>query len=99
MDRKGGGGIDGNREGESGRGQWGGGDGEGSNRDGKEVAVGSGTTWRGRWRGQQLGEGGRWEVGNGEGEEGKEVGWGGGEEGGGEISQIDMMGCLGGHRL
>ena len=27
--------------------------------------------------------------------------WGGGEEGtrGAEISQMDMMGCLGGHRL
>ena len=38
--------------------------------------------------------GGRWEVGNGEG--GKR--WGGREQGG-EISQMDMMGCLGGHRL
>ena len=45
--------------------------------------------------------GGRWEGGNGEGGKGKEVGMGGVEEGarGGEISQMDMMGCLGGHRL
>ena len=42
------------------------------------------------------------ERGNGEGgEDGKGGQWGGGEEGtrGGEISQMDMMGCLGGHRL
>ena len=41
---------------------------------------------RRRWRGGSGEEGGRWE---------------GGEEGarGGEISQIYMMGCLGGHRL
>ena len=48
-----------------------------------------------------MGKGGRWEGGNGEGERGKRWGWGGGEEGarGGEISQMDMMGCLCGHRL
>ena len=46
-----------------------------------------------------MGKGGDGEGGNGEGERGKR--WGGGEEGarGGEISQMDMMGCLGGHRL
>ena len=46
--------------------------------------------------------GGRWEGGNREGGKGERGGgWGGGEEGarGGEISQMDMMGCLGGHRL
>ena len=45
--------------------------------------------------------GGRWEGGNREGGKMKQWGWGGGEEGtrGGEISQMDMMGCLGGHRL
>ena len=55
---------------------------------------------RRRWR-----EGNR-EVGEGKGttgrrERGKRWGGGGGEEGarGGEISQMDMMGCLGGHRL
>ena len=53
--------------------------------------------------GEQWGEGG---GGDGKGAMGrgkwKEVGWGGGEEGGRrkkEDSQIDMMGCLGGHRL
>ena len=44
VDRKEGlwGGVDGNREGESGMGQRGGGDGEGSNRHGKRVAMGRG---------------------------------------------------------
>ena len=38
----------------------------------------------------------------GRGEMGKREGWGRGEEEGargGEISQMNMMGCLGGHRL
>ena len=37
----------------------------------------------------------------GRGERGMRWGWGGGEEEerGGEISQMDMMGCLGGHGL
>ena len=37
----------------------------------------------------------------GRGERGNRWGWGGREEGarGGEISQMDMMGCLGRHRL
>ena len=37
----------------------------------------------------------------GRGERGKRWGWVGGEEGArrGETSQMDMMGCLGGHRL
>ena len=45
VDRKKGGwgGVDGNREGESGRGQQGGRDGEGSNRDGKRLAMERGT--------------------------------------------------------
>ena len=45
VDRKKGGwgGVDGNREGESGIGQWGGRDGEGSNRDGKRLAMERGT--------------------------------------------------------
>ena len=86
-----------------GRGRWQrlGEDGEGSstemsNRDRKRMVMGRGKTWRGRWR-----VGGRWEGGNGEGERGKRWGWGRGEEGarGGEISQMDMMGCLDGHRL
>ena len=84
MDRKEGGwgGIDGNREGESVRGQRGGGDGEGSNRDGKEVAVGSGTTWRGEMERAAMGGGGEMGRGQWGGGKGKEVGWGGGEEGG-----------------
>ena len=40
---KGWGGVDGNGEGESGRGQRAGVDGEGSNRDGKRVTMGRGT--------------------------------------------------------
>ena len=49
-----------------GRGRWqrGGGDGEGSNRDWKRVAMGEGDVRR-IWRGGQWG---RWEGGNGEGE-------------------------------
>ena len=49
-----------------------------------------------------MGKGGEDGKGaTGRGERGKRWGWGGGEEGarGGEISQMDMMGCLGGHRL
>ena len=57
---------------------------------------------RRRWRGGSgEGEGG-WEGGNREGGKDETVGMGrGGEEGarGGDISQMDMMGCLGGHRL
>ena len=48
--------------------------------------------WReGQWGRGQRGGGKRERGGDGEG----------GEEGvrGGEISQMDMMGCLGGHRL
>ena len=59
-----------------GRGGWqrGGGDGKGSNRDGKRVQKWEGDNVRRRWRGGN-GEagGGRWEGGNGEG---KEVGMG-----------------------
>ena len=56
---------------------------------------------RRRWRGGQWGRGGDGKGATGRGEREKKWGWGGGEEGarGGEISQMDMMGCLGGHRL
>ena len=68
---------------------------------------------RGKWGGEQqgleegvIGEGDNGEGVNGEGkmargERGKRFGWGRGEEEarGGEISQMDMMGCLGGHGL
>ena len=70
----------GGREGESGRGQRAGVDGEGSNRDGKGVTI-----WRGqceeemeRWA-MGKGGGGRLEAGNGEGGKGKEVGMGKGK--------------------
>ena len=88
VDRKEGGwvGVDRNREGESGRGQWGGNDGEGSNRDGKRVAIERGA----------MGKMGRGQWGGWKGERG---GDGRGEKKGQEISQMDMMGCLGGHRL
>ena len=51
-----------------------------------------------------MGKGGGGKMGSwqwGGGERGKRWGWGRGEEGarGGEISQMDMMSCLGGHRL
>ena len=56
---------------------------------------------RRRWRGgnEEGREDGKGATGKGE--RGKRWGWGGGEEGarGGEISQMDMMGCLGGHKL
>ena len=73
-------------------------------------AIGTGRGWQ--WGGGQgeeemergaMGKGGKMGRGQqgGGGERGKRWGWGGGEEGtrGGEISQMDMMGCLGGHRL
>ena len=64
-------------------------------------AIGTGRGWQwGRGQGEEEME--RGAMGKmGRGERGKRWGWGGGEEGarGGEISQIDMMGCLGGHRL
>ena len=62
----------------------------------------------------EIGTGRGWQCGGGQGEEemergamgkggkmGRGWGWGGGEEGarGGEILQMDMMGCLGGQRL
>ena len=67
------------REGESGRGQRAGVDGERSNRDGKGVTI-----WRGQCeeemeRGAMGKGGGGWEVGNGEGGKGKEVGMGKGK--------------------
>ena len=74
------------------------GDGEESNRDGKRVAMGGIQREEEMERGA-VGKGGaRWERGGGKGEN---VGMGRGEEGarGGKISQMDMMGCLGGHRL
>ena len=66
-------------------------------------AIGTGRGWQ--WRGGQgeeemeRGAMGKGATGGGKGERGG--GWGGGEEGarGGEISQMDMMGCLGGQRL
>ena len=67
-------------------------------------AIGTGRGWQcGGGQGEEemergaMGKGGKM----GRGERGKRWGWGGGEEGarGGEISQMDMMGCLGGHRL
>ena len=83
---------------------------EGGNGEGEmgRGAIGMGRGWQ--WRGGQgeeemergaMGKGGRWEGGTGRGGKGKEVGMGRGEEGarGGEISQMDMMGCLCGHRL
>ena len=92
----------GGREGESGRGQRAGVDGEGSNRDGKGVTI-----WRGQCEEEMergamgKGGGGDGKLAMGRGERGKRWGWGRGNEGarGGEISQMDMMGCLGGHML
>ena len=57
---------------------------------------------RRRWRGRQWGRGGRWgrrQWGGGKAEIGGDGE--GREEGarGGEISQMDMMGCLGRHSL
>ena len=72
-------------------------------------AIGTGRGWQ--WGGGQgeeemergaMGKGGKMGRGQRGGvERGKRWGWGGGEEGarGGEISQMDMMECLGGHRL
>ena len=93
------GGVDGNREGETGRGSLEGGNGEGEMGRG---STGTGREWQ--WGGEMergVMGGGRWEGGNGEEERGKRWGWGGGEEGarGGEITQMDMMRRLGGHRL
>ena len=91
---------------ETGRGNLEGGNGEGEMGRG---AIGTGRGWQ--WRGGQgeeemergaMGKGGEDGKGTmGRRERGKRWGWGGGEEGarGGEISQMDMMGCLGGHRL
>ena len=67
------------------------------------IGTGRGWQWAGGQREEergQWGRGGRWEGGDGEGERGR-WGWGGGEEGarGEEILQIDVIGCLGGHRL
>ena len=80
-------GVDGNGEGETGRLNLEGGNGEGE-----------------MWRGA-IGTGRAWQWGGGQREEEMERGAVGkrGEEGegarGGEISQMDMIGCLGGHRL
>ena len=84
-----GGGGGGDREGESGRGQWGG------EQQGREVGNGEGDKVRRRWREGQWGRG---QQGGGKGERG---GDGEGEKKAQEeeISQMDMMGCLGGHRL
>ena len=95
VDRKerGWGGVDGNREGETERENLEGGNGEGSNKDGKRVAME-------RWAmGKGGGEDGKDATGRGEGVKTWRRAWG--EEGarGGEISQMDMMGCLGGYRL
>ena len=72
-------------------------------------AIGTGRGWQ--WGGGQreeemergsMGKGGEDEKGaTGKEERGKRWRWGAGEEGarGGEISQMDMMGCLGGHML
>ena len=65
----------------------GGKDGEGSNRDGNRVAI-----ERGQWRRGEDGKGAMGRV-----EMGKR--WGRAKKKGQEISQMDMMGCLGGHRL
>ena len=68
-----------------------------------EVEMGRGATGTERkwqWGVGQRG-GARWRAMGGGGEMGRGQ-WGGGEEGGRrkkEDSQIDMMGCLGGHRL
>ena len=64
-------------------------------------AVGTGREWQ--WGGGQCEEemerGAMGKGATGRGERRKR--WGGGDEGvrGVEISQMDMMGCLGGHRL
>ena len=78
----------GDREGESGRGQWG-----GEQQGRKEGGNGEGAMGKGG------GEDGKDATGRGEGVKRWRQPWG--EEGarGGEISQMDMMGCLGGHRL
>ena len=77
---------------------------EGSNRDGKRVAMGRGTTWRRRWRGGQWqGGGGQWERGDGEGARGRGRRGGGKGEGEKKVQEerdfTDMMKCLGGMRL
>ena len=84
---------------ETGRGNVEGGNGEGEMGRG---AIGTGRGWQ--WRGGQGEEMERWAMGKGatgEGGKGNEVGMGRGRRRvrGGEISQMDMMGCLGGHRL
>ena len=96
-------GVDGNGEGETGRGNLEECNGE---REIWREAIETGRGWQ--WGGGQSEE--EMERGNGEGGEMGRGQWGGGkgerggergEEGarGGEISQMDMMGCLGGHRL
>ena len=66
------------------------------------IGMGRGWQWRGGQGEEEMERGGNGEGGEdgkgatGRGERGKRWGWGGGEEGarGGEISQMDMMGCL-----
>ena len=60
-----------------------------------------GRQWGGGQGEEEMQRGAMGKGATGRGERGKRWGWGGGEEGarGGEISQMDMMGCLGGHRL
>ena len=79
----------------------GGGGWEGSTRDGKRVAMGRGTMRGGDGEGAMEKEKDDGKGATGRGERGKRWGWGGREEGarGGEISQMDMMECLGGHTL
>ena len=66
-------------------------------------AAGRGATGIGRGWHWGVGQrrSGQWGGEDGKGGKDKEVGWGGGEEEarGGEISQMDMLGCLGGHGL
>ena len=95
-------GVDGTGRGETGRGNLEECNGEGE--IGREaIETGRGWQWGGGQSEEEMergnGEGG--EMGRGQWGGGKGKGWGGAEEGarGGEISQMHMMGCLGGHRL
>ena len=86
----------------TGSGRQGGGIGKGAMKEMGRGATGMGRGWQ--WGGGQREE----EMERGGNGEGAKMGrgqwekrWGWGEEGarGGEISQMDIMGCLGGHRL
>ena len=65
------------------------------------IGMGRGWQWGGGQGEEEMERRAMGKGATGRGERGKRWGWGRGEEGarGGEISQMDMMGCLGGHWL